>query len=204
MRQDLERQGLGLPVVGHRTGATNAQGDGTALRLPVHGPVPRDGDLGHGYDINLILGAQDTFSMLKREDRELLRLLETNARCSNAALARRLGISRTTVQNRIERLEEAGVIAGYTVRFGPDADREHVRAHVMIRASPGRTMALQRTLESRHELRALYSISGDFDLIGVVVANDTCELDEVLHWIRGLDGVVETTTSILLSALFNR
>lgn len=142
--------------------------------------------------------------MLKSEDLELLRLLERNARRSNAELARKLGISRTTVQNRIERLEESGMIAGYTLRYGPTADRDQVRAHVMIRVSPGRTIAVQHALESRCELQALYSISGAFDLIGVVVANHTRELDEVLNWIRALDGVAETTTSILLSALFNR
>ena len=142
--------------------------------------------------------------MLKSEELELLRLLEQNARQSTAELARRLGISRTTVQNRIERLEGSGMIAGYTVRYGPAADRDQVRAHVMIRVTPGRTIAVQQALESRYELRALYSISGAFDLIAVVVANHTVELDEVLHWIRALDGVAETTTSILLSALFNR
>ncbi|EBU8132065.1 AsnC family transcriptional regulator, partial [Salmonella enterica subsp. enterica serovar Java] len=49
-------------------------------------------------------------------DQALLNLLRGNARASTTELARRLGLSRTTVQSRIERLERKGVIAGYSVR----------------------------------------------------------------------------------------
>ena len=49
-------------------------------------------------------------------DEQLLSLLRENARASTAQIARRLNLSRTTVQSRIERLEREGVIGGYTVR----------------------------------------------------------------------------------------
>ncbi|MGO9756089.1 MAG: winged helix-turn-helix transcriptional regulator, partial [Roseiarcus sp.] len=53
----------------------------------------------------------------------LLALLRENARASVASLARRLGVPRTTVQSRIERLERRGVIAGYTVRTSESHER---------------------------------------------------------------------------------
>lgn len=50
-------------------------------------------------------------------DRQLLSLLQANARESTATLARRLGLARTTVVSRIARLEREGVVAGYGVRL---------------------------------------------------------------------------------------
>ena len=55
------------------------------------------------------------------EDEALLRLLQENARLSTAELARRLGVARSTVQGRLERLERSGVIRGYGVRLSPAA-----------------------------------------------------------------------------------
>ena len=66
----------------------------------------------------------------------LLSLLRENARASTADLARRLGVSRTTVQSRIERLEKRGVIAGYGVRLSPDYEQTLVRAHVLVTVAP--------------------------------------------------------------------
>ncbi|MGV8944510.1 winged helix-turn-helix transcriptional regulator, partial [Thermomonas sp.] len=60
-------------------------------------------------------------------DELLLSLLRENARASTAEIARRLGLSRTTVQNRIERLERQGVISGYTVRVNDEYERSRIR-----------------------------------------------------------------------------
>jgi len=58
--------------------------------------------------------------MTTEADLTLIALLRENARASTADLARRLGVSRTTVQSRIEKLEKRGVIEGYTVRIAPE------------------------------------------------------------------------------------
>ncbi|MEM7048383.1 MAG: Lrp/AsnC family transcriptional regulator [Acidobacteriota bacterium] len=141
---------------------------------------------------------------MRKEHRELLRELETNARQSTAELARKLKVSRSTVQNRLERLEESGIIAGYTIRYGPEADRDGLRAHVMVRVNPNLSLPIRETLRKRTEIRALYSISGEYDLIAVVEASSPDALLQLLDCIRGLDGVLETNTSVLLSALLNR
>ncbi|MCB2000822.1 MAG: Lrp/AsnC family transcriptional regulator, partial [Rhodoferax sp.] len=65
-------------------------------------------------------------------DRALLSLLRTNARTSVAVLARKLGVSRGTVSNRITRLEDDGIIVGYTVRLRPDAQPNEIRAWMGI------------------------------------------------------------------------
>src|SRR3546814_15214156 len=73
---------------------------------------------------------------LTSADEALLSLLRENARAPTAEIARRLQLSRTTVQSRIERLERLGVIAGYTVRVGDDFEREQVSALILITVYP--------------------------------------------------------------------
>ena len=69
---------------------------------------------------------------MDEKDRRLLTLLRGNARASVSALAHELGVSRGTVQNRIDRMLERGDILGFTVRVRPDAEPGHVRAIMMV------------------------------------------------------------------------
>src|SRR3974390_1604667 len=79
-------------------------------------------------------------------DEPLVALLKENARLSTAALARRLGVARSTIQSRLERLERSGVIRGYTVRLGPGAARRQVQAHAMIAVEPQQQALVERKL----------------------------------------------------------
>ena len=81
-------------------------------------------------------------------DAQLLALLRVDARASTAALARQLGVSRTTVQSRIERLQQSGVIAGFTVRLGQQHERGQVRAHISITVLPKKMPAVVRALQA--------------------------------------------------------
>ncbi|HLM54305.1 MAG TPA: winged helix-turn-helix transcriptional regulator, partial [Pseudoxanthomonas sp.] len=73
---------------------------------------------------------------LSPADETLLSLLREDARASTAEIARKLQLSRTTVQSRIERLERMGVIAGYTVLLSDEFERERVRALIMVTVFP--------------------------------------------------------------------
>ena len=137
-------------------------------------------------------------------DELLLSLLREDARASTAGIARRLGLSRTTVQNRIERLERQGVIAGYTVRVHDDYERSRIRAHIMITVRPKQMAAVAKALQAIREVHLLYSISGGFDLIALAVAATVGEMDELTDRIGAIDGVERTTSSIILSTKFER
>ena len=100
-------------------------------------------------------------------DEALLSLLREDARASTAELARKLGLSRTTVQNRIARLEAEGVIRGYTVRLDDERERLRIRAHIMLTVRPKQMPAVVRVLQAMPEVRVLYSISGGHDLIAL-------------------------------------
>lgn len=139
-----------------------------------------------------------------RIDRQLLLLLTENARAPVAEIGRKLGLSRTTVQSRIERLEARGVIAGYTARLSDDHERSLVKAHVLITARPKLAPGVEAELRRIAEVRTLYSISGNFDMIAVVMAPTIGELDCILDQIGALDGVERTMSSIILSTRIER
>jgi DNA-binding Lrp family transcriptional regulator len=137
-------------------------------------------------------------------DAKLVSALRENARAPVADLARRLGLSRTTVQSRIERLERRGVITGYTARLSDDHERGLVRAHVMITVGPKEARGVETALRALPEVRLLQSVSGPYDMIAVAAAASTAELDNLIDRIGDLDGVERTTTSIVLSTKFER
>jgi DNA-binding Lrp family transcriptional regulator len=141
---------------------------------------------------------------LSGSDLELLSLLRENARASTAELARRLKLSRTTVQSRIERLERQGIIAGYTVRIDDGAERGWIRAHIMITVLPRQMAAVVRALHAMPEVRTLHSVSGPFDLVALGVVPTPAGMDELTDRIGAIDGVERTTSSIVLSAKFER
>ncbi len=137
-------------------------------------------------------------------DQKLIAALRENARQSTAELGRKLGLSRTTVQSRIERLERRGPIAGYTVRLTEDFERGAVRAHVMITVSPKAARAVEAALRAIPEVRLLHSVSGAFDMIVHLVAASTVEMDRLVDDIGALEGVERTTSSIILSTRIER
>ena len=137
-------------------------------------------------------------------DELLLSVLRENARASTAEIARRLGLSRTTVQNRIERLERQGVIGGYTVRVHDDYERSRIRAHILITLRPKQMALVVKSLQAMHEVRELHSVSGEHDLVAQAVAATVGDMDVLTDRIGAIDGVERTTTSIILSTKFER
>jgi len=137
-------------------------------------------------------------------DRHLLSLLAENARAPVAELGRKLGLSRTTVQGRIERLERRGVIAGYRAQLSDDHEKGLVRAHVLITALPKLAARVEAELRLIGEVRCLHSVSGHFDMIAIVAAGSIGELDRLIDRIGALEGVERTLSSIILSTRIDR
>lgn len=137
-------------------------------------------------------------------DRRLMALLQANARESTAALARRLGVARTTVLARIARLEREGVIVGYTVRLAAQEEGRMVQAHVGIVTDPKKARDVVNRLALLTELRQLSSVSGQFDYIALLQAESTQQLDAVLDEIGEIDGVQRTTSSVVLALRIDR
>ncbi len=137
-------------------------------------------------------------------DQALLARLRENARAPVAELARALGLSRTTVQSRIGRLEQSGVVAGYTIKVSDAYARGEVHAYVMITVRPKQTGVVAAAVRKQPAVRRLESVSGVFDLLALVASPSMAELDAVIDIIGELEGVERTTSSIVLSTKFDR
>lgn len=138
------------------------------------------------------------------KDRELLALLSENARMPVATIARRLGLSRTTVQARMERLERDGVIAGYALKLSEAYLSGLVRAHVLVTIAPKSLATVSSELGAIREVTTLHSVSGTFDLIAIIAAPSIAELDRLIDRIGEIKGVERTLSSIILSTRISR
>ena len=141
---------------------------------------------------------------LTEKDRELLALLGENARLPVATLAKTLGLSRTTVQARLERLEREGVIGGYGVRLTERYASSLIRAHILITIAPKALPQVSAALERMRAVTALHSVSGSFDLIAMIAAPSIAELDHLIDEIGAIEGVERTLSSIILSTRISR
>ncbi|KIC10014.1 hypothetical protein RA19_12695 [Leisingera sp. ANG-M1] len=131
-------------------------------------------------------------------DRELIRLLSRDARRSAAELARELGVSRPTVQNRIDRLRATGVIARFTVELGKEAQTALVDALVLLKLSAGDSRQTVARLTGMAGVEAVSSVNGSYDFAVELRVASLPKLDQLLAEIRRLPMVIETNSSIRL------
>jgi DNA-binding Lrp family transcriptional regulator len=131
-------------------------------------------------------------------DHQLLALLRIDARISVALLAKKLGISRGTVNNRIARMKRAGVLVGFTVKLRPDSQPDEIKAWVGVAVEGDKTPDVVKALLGEPALTSLYDTNGRWDLLAEVHATSTDELSKVLERIRKIKGIGNTETSIHL------
>lgn len=137
-------------------------------------------------------------------DRKLLAQLGADARLSVSTLARRLGVARSTIQARLERMEDSGVIAGYTLKLGEAAQRGRIRATVLVTLEPRATPVVLQRLKTFPAVEVAHTTSGRFDLILQLSASTTQDLDETLDAIGAITGVRSSESLIHLSTKIDR
>ena len=137
-------------------------------------------------------------------DQDLLKLLQENSRRTVSDIAKKMGLSRATVQHKMERLERTGVIQGYTIKINPILERQNVSAYVMISVVPKKNNTIVRQLLRIPQMEMLCTISGQYDMIAKITESTTQILDQTLDKIANLDGVEKTLSHIVLSRKVDR
>ena len=137
-------------------------------------------------------------------DQKLLALLQDNARTATTELARRLGVSRSTIQSRLKRLESQNIIEGYTVKLHDEYEKNSLMAHVLIEATQKLSGQTFVALGKLTQLTSLFAISGDYDMIAMVRASSPLELNQLLDRIAVMPGVVRTNSSVILETKIRR
>lgn len=136
-------------------------------------------------------------------DRQLIALLQDNARLSTVALAKAVGLGRTTVQERLQRLENAGVIAQYTVRLGSGGDP--LQAWLMLRYADGFSCDdVMPQLTAMPQVRLCHSVAGELDLLVLVQAESPGELADLRERVAAIKGVDDVTTVPVLRTTLDR
>ncbi|QCI67043.1 Lrp/AsnC family transcriptional regulator [Phreatobacter stygius] len=134
-------------------------------------------------------------------DRRMLAVLRQDGRAPLSKLAAILGVSRGTVQMRLERLLGSGAVLGFTVRVRQDHEDGAIQAVMMIEVTGKSTTAIIQKLRGLPELHALHTTNGTWDLVAEIRASNLREFDRVLRDVRAIDGILNSETSILLSSV---
>ena len=142
--------------------------------------------------------------MTTARDEELLGLLRINAREPVASLGRKLGLSRTTVQDRLRKLEQSGTIAGYCVKLGSEAKGAGLTAMISLGIEPKKQTDVARAVARIPQVETLYAVSGKFDYVALVRASTAEAIDKLIDQMTLLAGVTDVETSVILSTKLDR
>ena len=134
-------------------------------------------------------------------DRNLIAILREDGRAPVSKLAQLLGVSRATVQARMDRLLDSGAVLGFTIRAREDSGPQGVRAIMMIEVSGQSTTQVIRSLRGIAALHQLHSTNGNWDLVAQLSAESLADFDRVLREVRNIPGITNSETSILLSTV---
>ena len=136
-------------------------------------------------------------------DRQLVALLQDNARTSTVALAKAVGLSRSAVQERLQRLEGAGVIAQYTVRLGSGGDP--LQAWLFLRYAEGFSCDdVMPVLSALPAVQLCHSVAGEIDLMVLVHAPTPNALADLREQVAAFKGVDDVTTVPVLRVKLDR
>ena len=141
--------------------------------------------------------------MIDGTDAVILNILQSNARTSNAEIARQVGLAPSAVFERIRKLEERGVIEGYAARVNPKAVDLPLLAYVFVRDNdkPGSETTAQRVAAIPGVLE-VHQIAGEDCFLAKVRAADTESLGRLLRErIGGIRTIESTRTTIVLDTI---
>ena len=137
---------------------------------------------------------------MDQKDSQLIALLRQDARTSVATLAKKLAVSRGTITNRIRKLEDDGVIVGYSVRLRPEAQPQKIRAWMNVRVEGNQSRAVIASLLGEPSVESLHDTNGRWDILAEIHADDVAALSQVLERVRLIKGISTTETNILLAS----
>ncbi|WP_052296577.1 Lrp/AsnC family transcriptional regulator [Pyrococcus sp. NA2] len=136
---------------------------------------------------------------LDETDRRILLALTRNARIKLVELSKMLGISVTAIQKRIAKLEEEGIIDGYSARLNFEKMGYSISAFIRMAVEPSMREHVLKELSKLDTIVEFYEVSGDYDIIARVVARDIADLrDTLLTSLTKIGGIRKTSTMVIM------
>ncbi len=135
-------------------------------------------------------------------DVRILELLQDSGRIKRSRIAEDVGLSVPTVSDRMRKLEERGVLVGYTARLSPKRLHLDITAFIRVRIDGSDHYAgFVKAVGAMKEVQELHSVTGEGSHILKIRTKNTTTLEALLSRLQALPGVHGTTTSIVLSTL---
>lgn len=132
-------------------------------------------------------------------DREILRILQQDARTPFSEIARQIDMSSATVHDRVGRLVEEGVIEGYHARINPEAVGLEAQALVGLRFEQGKAAEARQRLRELEEVQSVRLLAGRWDLVARVYAEDVGALrDLMFDEIAEMEGFSRSEMEVIL------
>ena len=133
----------------------------------------------------------DLTAALDRTNREILRILQDDARAPFADIARQLGIGETTVRYRVKDLVDSQVITRMTALVDPRKIGMNITSIMMIKIRAKLMKKVFEQLAALEETHHLFQTTGEYDVIAVVHTGDTAHLNELKRKIKMIQGVTD-------------
>ncbi len=134
-------------------------------------------------------------------DRRLLAVLLEDARISQRGLAQRIGVAQGTITNRLRRLEELGVIKGYTVLLEPESIGWSMTVITGLRIEKGSMINVQQNIAADPRVFAVYDVTGDYDSMVLARVKSRKDLDDLTKTVFTLKGVQRSFTQVVLNTV---
>ena len=138
---------------------------------------------------------------LDTTDRDLLAALLEDARISQRGLAKRVGVAQGTITNRLRRLEEMGVIKGYTVLLDAESIGWTMTVITGLRIQKGSMIDVQQQIAADPRVFAVYDVTGDYDSMVLARVRGRKDLDDLTKTVFTLEGVQRSFTQVVLNTV---
>jgi DNA-binding Lrp family transcriptional regulator len=134
-------------------------------------------------------------------DQQLIRLLRKDGRMPVATLAKKIGVTRVTIQNRLNRLEKRRIITGYTALISSAADNQvaTVRALTSLELDGDSFNRVNDLLLSEPSITAIHATNGRWDMIIEIQTQTLEDFNDILSRIRNMPGIKASESNLLLS-----
>lgn len=138
---------------------------------------------------------------LDETDKAIISALNQDARLSQRQLAQIVGVAQGTITNRIRRLEEEGVITGYTLNLDPSTLGWQMTVMAGLCIEKGRIIEVQEKISSDNRVFAVYDVTGDWDSMVLARVQGREDLDNLTKTVFTLDGITRSYTHVVLNTV---
>ena len=129
-------------------------------------------------------------------DKKILKILKDDGRAGYVEIGNQVGLSEGAVRKRIKTLTDEGVIKKFTVKIGV---AEGAQAITLLSTNPAYpTQEVSKRIQAIPNVETIYEVTGEYDIIAVIVGMNVVEVNECIEKIRTVEGLMKTNTMIVL------